>query len=343
MDHWRYDIHNPHDSLVAAIFWSIANAVALLGALFRDSTGERLVEGSIERLSERLVDRDLRSRWTDGTFRALVEGDPLRPVFLVVEHKSRLDGSLALQLQRYLTTVLETCGEDFRPGLPVPRVVFMVLHQGDRPRGWLDGEPARGGRLVADLPWLREEYIFRRLDGFGIEGLENSPEADAGTRLLGYSGRERVPVEELDEILAGLARGSLYIGQCLAYISCAIEIAEGERGLRELVRRYGDNYGKRMMTTLTEKWKAEGLAEGLVKGQAEGLAKGQAEGLAKGQAEGLAKGQVRSLLLLMDRRFGPVAEPVRKRVAGASAAELDAWLVRTLDAGSVDEVLAASP
>ena len=86
-----------------------------------------------------------------------------------------------------------------------------------------------------------------------------------------------------------------------------------------------------MMTTLTEKWKAEGLA------------KGQAEGLAKGQAEGLAEGQARSLLLQMGRRFGPVAEPMRERVAGASSAELDAWLIRILDAGSVDEVLAASP
>ena len=86
-----------------------------------------------------------------------------------------------------------------------------------------------------------------------------------------------------------------------------------------------------MMTALTEKWKAEGKAEGLAEGKAEGLAEGQAEG------------QVRSLLLLIDRRFGPVAEPVRKRVVGASVEELDAWLVRTLDAGSVDEVLAASP
>ena len=315
MDHWRHDIHNPHDSLVAAMLRSIANAAALLGTLFREAAGERLAEGSLERLSDRLVDRDLRSRWTDGTFHARAEGRRPGPVFPIVEHKSRLDGSLALQLQRYLTAILETCREDFRPGLPVPRVVFMVLHRGDRPRGWLDGEPARGGRLVTELPWLRAEYVFRRLDGSGIGGLEGFPEVDTGTRLLGLSGRESVPVGELDALLARLERGSLYMCQCLAYISCAVEVAEGERGFRELVGRYSDREGEMMMTTLTEKWKAEGRVEG----------------------------RAGTLLLQMGRRFGPVAEPVRERVAGASAAELDAWLVRMLDAGSVDEVLAASP
>ena len=339
MDRDRHDIHNPHDNLIAATFQNTDDAEAVFGEVFHDATGERLVEGSVERFSGRFVDGNLRSRWTDGTFRARVEGDPLRPIFLIIEHKSRVDGNLVPQLMRYLAALQETCGEDFRPGLPVPRVVLMVLHQGDRPKGWLDGEPARGGRLVAEHPSVRVEYIFRRLDGSGIGGLDGFPKADAGTRLLGLSDRERVPVRELGAILARLEKGSLYMGQCLEYISCAVEIAEGERGLRELVRRYGDREEERMMTTLTEKWKAEGRAKGL----AEGLVKGLAEGQAKGLAEGQTEGRVRSLLLLLGRRFGPVAEPVRRRVAGASAAELDAWLVRTLDAGSVDEVLAASP
>ena len=82
----RRGIHNPYDSLVAAIFGSVADAGAVPGALLRNATGERQVRGTVERLSERLVDVSLRSRWTDDTFRALVEGDPHRPVFLVFEH-----------------------------------------------------------------------------------------------------------------------------------------------------------------------------------------------------------------------------------------------------------------
>ena len=327
MDHDRQGIHNPHDNLFAATSRNIDNVGAMPRALFYNATGEQLVEGSVERLSERLVDVSLRSRWTDDTFRALVEGDSHRPVFLVFEHKSRLDARLRPQLLRYLATILETCGEDFRPGLPMPRIVFMVLYQGDCPRGWLDGDPGVDGNLVTKIMGVPVEFVFRKLDGSGLRGLEGFPEVDAGMRLLGLSGRESVSVDELDVILARLERGSVYMDQCLEYISCAVEVAEGERGLRELVCKYSEIDGERMMTTLTEKWKAEG----------------KAEGLAEGKAEGQAEGQVRSLLLLMDRRFGPVAEPVRKRVVGASVQELDAWLVRTLDAGSVDEVLAASP
>ena len=323
----RRGIHNPYDSLVAAIFGSVADAGAVPGALLRNATGERPVRGTVERLSERLVDGGLRSRWTDGTFRMRAEGDSPRPVFLVVEHKSRLDTRLRPQLLRYLAAVPEAFGDDFRPGLPVPRVVFPVLHQDGRPGEWLDWATGAEAGPATEIMGMRMDLVYRRLDGSGLGGLEDIPEADAGLRLLGLSGRESVPVGELAAVLDPLERGSVYMGQCLEYISCAVEIAEGERGLRELVRRYGGSEEERMMTTLTEKWKAEGLAEGL----------------AKGQAEGLAEGQARSLLLQMGRRFGPVAEPVRKRVAGASSAELDAWLIRILDAGSVDEVLAASP
>ena len=185
--------------------------------------------------------------------------------------------------------------------------MFPVLHQDGRPGEWLDWASGAEAGPATEIMGMRMDLVYRRLDGSGLGGLEDIPEADAGLRLLGLSGRESVPVGELAAVLDPLERGSVYMGQCLEYISCAVEIAEGERGLRELVRRYGGSEEERMMTTLTEKWKAEGLA----KGQAEGLAKGQAEGLAKGQAEG----QARSLLLQMGRSRNRCASawPGRRR------------------------------
>ncbi|MDE0026351.1 MAG: DUF4351 domain-containing protein, partial [Spirochaetaceae bacterium] len=67
------------------------------------------------------------------------------------------------------------------------------------------------------------------------------------------------------------------------------------------------------------------------------------EGKAQGRAEGKAEGKAETLLRLLQRRFGPVAESARARVADGSAAEIDAWFDALLDAQSLTEVFDARP
>ena len=85
-----------------------------------------------------------------------------------------------------------------------------------------------------------------------------------------------------------------------------------------------------LMSTVAEAWVREAKAEGRVEGKAEGRAEGKAEGRAEGKAE--------TLIRLLQRRFGPVTESVRARVAVGSAAETDAWFDALLDAQSLTEV-----
>ena len=80
------------------------------------------------------------------------------------------------------------------------------------------------------------------------------------------------------------------------------------------------------------------IAEGRVEGEARGFEKGEARGLAKGRAEGEAK----SLIRLLERRFGPLPAAVRSRVDGADLNQLDAWIDRVLDAKSLDAMFAAA-
>ena len=83
------------------------------------------------------------------------------------------------------------------------------------------------------------------------------------------------------------------------------------------------------MSTVAEAWVREAKAEG------------RAEGEAKGRAEGKAEGKAETLLRLLQRRFGPVPESARARVAGGSAAEIDVWFDALLDAHSLTEVFDA--
>jgi hypothetical protein len=64
------------------------------------------------------------------------------------------------------------------------------------------------------------------------------------------------------------------------------------------------------------------------------------EGRQEGIAEGERKRGAAVLTRLLERRFGPLPDPVRERIASADVGTLEEWSLRTLDAASIEDVLA---
>jgi len=65
---------------------------------------------------------------------------------------------------------------------------------------------------------------------------------------------------------------------------------------------------------------------------------GRAKGLAEGRVKGLAEGEGKSLMRLLERRFGTLSPDVRERIAAANLDQLDRWLDLALDADSLGAV-----
>jgi len=59
----------------------------------------------------------------------------------------------------------------------------------------------------------------------------------------------------------------------------------------------------------------------------------------EGEQKGRQEGDAKVLLRQLERRFGSVPGPVRDRIASADVADLDQWIMRVLDADSIDDVL----
>jgi hypothetical protein len=74
---------------------------------------------------------------------------------------------------------------------------------------------------------------------------------------------------------------------------------------------------------------------------AKGRAKGRAEGEAKGEAKGEARGRAEMVLKLLTLKFGALTPSTKKRVASASALELDGIAERVLSAKTLREVFAS--
>jgi predicted transposase YdaD len=70
-----------------------------------------------------------------------------------------------------------------------------------------------------------------------------------------------------------------------------------------------------------------------------GLAEGRAEGLAKGLAKGLAEGELKVLRAQLKRRFGRLPVWAQKRLDRATAEQIEAWSLKLLDAGKLEDVL----
>jgi hypothetical protein len=66
------------------------------------------------------------------------------------------------------------------------------------------------------------------------------------------------------------------------------------------------------------------------------LAKGRLEGEARGKLQGEAT----ALVLVLERRFGPLPGELLKRVGEASSEQLETWLGRAVDSATLDTVLA---
>ncbi|MFT0534364.1 DUF4351 domain-containing protein, partial [Castellaniella hirudinis] len=63
-----------------------------------------------------------------------------------------------------------------------------------------------------------------------------------------------------------------------------------------------------------------------------------AEGLVEGKAEGSVEGQAKTLLLLVQRRFGPQPDAIARRIQAATATQLETWLLNFVDATELDDV-----
>ncbi len=146
--------------------------------------------------------------------------------------------------------------------------------------------------------------------------------SDAPIRWRRWWRRFRGQPEEgvLRRILSGVPDGSELELQVLSYIVRTYELTPAV--LETAARAAKPERWEALMSTVAEAWVREAKAEGRVEGRAEGRAEGKAE----------------TLIRLLQRRFGPVTESVRARVAVGSAAEIDAWFDALLDAQSLTEV-----
>ncbi|HCF59602.1 MAG TPA: hypothetical protein DFS52_16605, partial [Myxococcales bacterium] len=196
---------------------------------------------------------------------------------------------------------------------PLPPIVPLVVYNGQTrwslPRRFSDGlaTPLAAG-LALDFPI----HVFDL--GLGDEvQLSAMPWLRGALRLLRHGVRNPA-AEEARSLLVGILS----------------DLQGAPDSYLEAVR----NYVLDRWAELTPQALSEAVRAAIPEREALVVSKAVRQWLDEGRADGIAS----SLLRLLERRFGPLPEEVRKRAASASIPQLEHWLDRSINASSLSEV-----
>jgi len=321
-----------HDNGYKRLFSHPEMIADLLRGFVREDWVRDLDFSTLEKVSSSYVTPELRSREGDVVWRVRWGNDGWLYIYLLIEFQSTVDPYMALRILVYLGLLYQDLVKMRQLTLSgkLPPVLPLVLYNGDAPWGAAQDladliETVPGG-LERYRPGLRYCLLDEmRVADSELESLRNlaaalfrlekggSPQSVERviTALIEWL-REPEMVELRRSFTAWLTRVLLPTRMPGADVPKVRDLQEVRSMLTERVKEW------------TVQWKQEGLEEGrklgIQEGRQEGRQEGLQEGLQEGQERALDKAR-RALARDLERRFGPLPEPVRRRIDGISSIE----------------------
>jgi hypothetical protein len=330
-------VQSPHDKLFQFAFRMARHAVTWVHSMCPVAMQAGIDWRKLQPAGERIPGGGLRAHFADAIFRAPYlngEGE----VWFVIEHKSYPDPGVHWQLLQYVVHLrrgLERKPAD-QPHAPRSQdFVGMVLHHGDT------AFAATAGLLTSKLDRVVARHQPRQrllVDDLTKQG-ENALRARhltplATLVLLSLQTLPHLPPEQVCRAIESWADLMIEVDQdqdgpvgsdaidAIGYYALAVtEVAAAE--LSRLFAHILDRPDTTIMSTLEHTFQ-----------------KGKAAGQAEGQAAGQAEGQAKTILRMLELRFGAVAEDVRQTVLKGSAEQLDKWTDRVLAVSRPEDLVA---
>jgi predicted transposase YdaD len=322
----------PHDRLFHHVFGNPLHAAGELRTILPSEVVERIDWSTLEPLPARFVDLALREVRSDVLFRVRLDGREVL-LYLLLEHQSSPDPKMPLRLLEYVVRIWTQYWREHPGAHSLPAVIPMVLHHSAR--GWT--APTSLRELI-DLDDPTFGLLARHIPVFELLLDDISFQEDRALRARAMSDFGRLTLlclKQLPRSADAVADLSRWFDLCAAVLGA---IDGGSAFLA--IARYT------LATTETKPSDLRAFARQLGPKAEEILMTGEQmlreEGHVEGRAEGRLEGRADVLLEILSKRFGELTPAVVTRVRGASAAELDGWIKRSLDAASLEGVLGST-
>jgi len=293
----------PHDQFFKQIFSEPKRVKSLLD-IFYPELSQKIGLESIRLLNSEKYSQKIGKSLLDLLYECKIENEKsfLRIVF---EHKSYIDKNLPSQLLYYNGVLWEEI-EDYPP------IINIVLYHGKRKWNIPTTLPRTNSEIIEkfsnklnyhliDLSMVADEEMINKIyiDFCTVSALLTMKHIFEDLRKYKHI---------LKKVFEHYQDGCVFI--ILDYISVVNNPQEVENVLKEILG------GEKDMMTLTEKWKMEGLQQGLIKAKQEDIIK------------------------LISLKFGRVSEEVEKSILEISdLEELDKLFTKIFLANSLEELL----
>lgn len=286
---------------------------------------------SLEKVASSYATDDLRSRHDDVVWKVRGRRDGRWIyIYLLLEFQRRDEHFMAARIMAYLGLLYQDLVRQLglETGDTLPPVLPIVLYNGEArwkaPTNMATLVPLVPAGLEAYRP--RVEYLLLDEGAFQARKLAALPGPVARLFRLEHGGPEDLlaEVRRLRESLQGPEHQELR----RAFVICILAILKRRlQGMRLPETRELEEVETMIAekaATWTETWEQRGIRKGLEKGLKQGRREGE------------------SILLLrqLERKFGPLESPARRRVESADAEQLLEWGERFVDATSLQEVFA---
>lgn len=315
---------NLHDRAFKALFSPPDAALPILRASLPPALMDAVDPGSLTPEPTDFVNDELAEDHRDLLFSATIRGRPV--IFYVIEHQTSVDRFMALRLLRYVLKVWDWWLARHPAAKTLPAVVPVVLHQGAK--AW-DG-PRSLAELI-DLPADLLDSVGRHVPGLDVAIQDLGPATKA--QLATFPGPP-------------LVRITLCFMRAIADPHedplAALDVLEGE--LKALLAQPGGRERLIVVLRYTVLARPE-LDVRAVADEFRRVAGQEAGEVVMSTAQELIEqGRVaerRELLELQLRaKFKKLDRSVVERLEAASAEDLQAWVLRVVDAKHVDDVFA---
>ena len=292
----------PNDAYFRSVFGDPERAALLFQARLDPALVARINWSSLSLSSGSYVDRTLAKSESDLVFTAQMDDREI-VLYLLFEHQSTVDKSMALRFMGYTMQILQK--HHLEHGFPLPMVVSFLLHQGPEP--WttspqlLDLFGLSEAEKVAFGPHL-PQFRYTLLD---LTQLDPTAEVYHDQLKVVLQLMKLARIKKIAEFLRwlkeGLSTGRIRVPEslleqsfvCVLHVDDVIDVETIADTLASQPQL------KSNVMTLAERLIAQGEERGEARGEAIGEARGEARGKAHGEALGEVRGKIKVLEPLM--------------------------------------------
>jgi hypothetical protein len=311
-------IQNPHDQLFMETFSHVENAVGFFQSYLPADLRDRLDWDTLALQPGKYTDEALRGSESDLLYTVQIDQHPAL-LYCLFEHQSTPDAWMPLRLLRYVVLIWEQFRKQNPAAAKLPPVLPLVLFQG-------------GATWTADL---------------SLSGLIDIPDG-----LAQYQPEFRHLLVDLNHINSGNVKVNGILKEVLLALKIRGEYSPAH--FADYLRKNDKWHIIKAMLRYTfmvdagitfDYLHSTVLATNCIKIEEEIMtiaeqlrSEGRQEGYQEGRQAGRQEEAAKTLLKILDKRFGSVSQEAKEKINVATSSQLGVWIDASLDAVSVEQV-----